>query len=415
MPGQLGAWWRRLPDSGQDLMLGVLVVVGWTAATLAVQLPPVGHGGTLALPLGQNQVAMWATAAVLALRRTVPPAALLVAVPLYVVVQSLPLYDLGRPGWGGGDVVAHATEFHLLPILVVAYLVAQSGAISPLVAGAVCLAGTGVLFSDLDGLTLVAGFGWSRVLFALFVVAGTTFLGALVREHRRLRAVESQQIVAEERTRIARELHDVVAHHVSAIVIRAQAAERLAPDRPEVAVEAVGWIADAGKEALTGMRHAVQVLRDADGDRTPDLALLGDRAVELAPQPTLADLRGIVERLAPVGLDVEIALPEPLPAVDPQIELAAVRIAQEGVTNTLRHADARRAVVRVAAEAGRLVVAVDDDGRSGTAPALSASGHGLRGMAERAAACGGRLDIARSDLGGWSVRATLPRHLNGRP
>jgi signal transduction histidine kinase len=71
-------------------------------------------------------------------------------------------------------------------------------------------------------------------------------------------------------------------------------------------------------------------------------------------------------------------------------------------------------VVRVAEEGGHLVVAVDDDGRSGTAPTLSASGHGLRGMAERAAACGGRLDIARSDLGGWSVRATLPYHRNGR-
>jgi len=405
-------------------MVGVLVVVGWTAATLAVQLPPVGEGGTLALPLGQNQVAMWATAAVLTFRRMVPSVALLLAVPLYVVVLSLPLYDLGPPGGPGGDVLAHATEFHLLPILAVAYLVAQSGAISPLVVGAVCLAGTGLLFGDLDGLTLVAGSGWSQVLFALFVVAGTTFLGALVREQRRLRGVESQQVVVEERTRIARELHDVVAHHVSAIVIRAQAAERLAPGRPEVAVEALGWIADAGKEALTGMRHAVQVLREADGDRAAalasngdralELAPNGDRAVELAPQPTLADLRGIVERLAPVGLDVEIALPDPLPDVDPQVEMAAVRIAQEGVTNALRHAEARRAVVRVAHEAGHLVVAVDDDGRSGKAPALSASGHGLRGMAERAAACGGRLDIARSDLGGWSVRATLPCRQNGR-
>jgi signal transduction histidine kinase len=357
---------------------------------------------------------MWATAAVLTLRRTVPPVSLLLAVPLYVVVLSLPLHDLGRPG-GGGGVVAHATEFHLLPILVVAYLVAQSGAVNPLVVGVVCLAGAGVLFVDLDGLTLARGFGWSRVLFALFVVAGTTFLGALVREQRRLRAVESQKVVVEERGRIARELHDVVAHHVSAIVIRAQAAERLAPGRPEVADEALRWIADAGKEALTGMRHAVQVLREADGDRPVELTPDGDRVMELAPQPTLADLRGIVERLAPVGLEVEIALPDPLPVVDPQVELAAVRIAQEGVTNTLRHAEARRAVVRVTEQAGHLVVAVDDDGSSGRAPGLGTSGHGLRGMAERAAACGGRLDVARSDLGGWSVRASLPCHRGGRP
>src|ERR687898_513331 len=169
MSGQLTAWWRRLPDLGQDLMVGVLVVAGWTAATLAVQLPPVGDGGTLALPEGQNQVAMWATAAVLSLRRMVPPVALLLAVPLYVVVLSLPLYDPGRPG-GGGGVLGHATEFHLVPILAVAYLVAQSGAISPLVAGAVCLAGTGLLFVGLDGPTLAPGFGGSRGLFALFVV-----------------------------------------------------------------------------------------------------------------------------------------------------------------------------------------------------------------------------------------------------
>jgi hypothetical protein len=183
-----------------------------------------------------------------------------------------------------------------------------------------------------------------------------------------------------------------------------------------VAADALGWIADAGKEALTGMRNAVQVLREPGGVRAAQLGEPGgDRAVELAPQPTLGDLRGIVERLAPVGLDVEIALPDPLPALDPQVELAAVRIAQEGVTNTLRHADARRAVVRVADQAGHLIVAVDDDGRSSTTPTPNASGHGLRGMAERAAACGGHLDITRSNLGGWSVQATLPYHQNGRP
>src|SRR5262245_2494537 len=158
MSGQLAAWWRRRPDLGQDLMMGVLVVVVWTAATLAVQLPPVGDGGTLALPAGQNQVAMWATAAVLTLRRTVPPVALLLAVPLYVMVLSLPLYDLGPPD-GGGGVLDHATEFHLLPILAVAYVVAQSGAISPLVVGAVCLDGRGLLFGELDRLTLATGCG----------------------------------------------------------------------------------------------------------------------------------------------------------------------------------------------------------------------------------------------------------------
>ena len=407
MRGQLEAWWRRLPDRGQDALVGVLVIAGWTAATLAVQLPPVGDGGTLAWPAGRNQIAMCATALVLALRRVVPPGLLLLAVPVYTVVLSWPLYDSGRPGRGIG-VLDHATEFHLIPILAIAFLVAQSGVIGPLVTGVVCLSGTGFVFLDFEHQMVARGFRWSQVLFALFVTAGATFLGTLMREQRRLRAVEAQQVVVEERNRIARELHDVVAHHVSAIVIRAQAAERLAPTRPDVAVEALRWIEDAGKEALTGMRHAVQVLRQADGRRTVTLAPGDRRPAERTPQPTLGDLRGIVERLAAVGLDVEVALPDPLPAVDPAVELAAVRIAQEAVTNTLRHAQARRAVVRVAHEGDHLVVAVDDDGQSGRAPAFAGSGHGLRGMAERAAACGGRLDLGRSVLGGWSVRATLP-------
>ena len=419
MPDQLAAWWHRLPVFGQDLVLGLLIAVAWVMGTAMMQVTSVGGSASLLFPNGQHEIAMWATGAAITFRRTAPPTALLLAVPVYAILLGPPLL----------------TEFHLLPILVVAYTVAQTGRNNPIVVAGVCLLSTAYLFDvvppfgsrgSLLGIPLngsgwydggLSRFDWSRVLFSLFVVVGTTFLGALVREQRRtttalaarneelerLRAVESQKVVVEERTRIARELHDVVAHHVSAIVIRAQAAERLAPSRPQVATEAVGWIADAGKEALQGMRHAVQVLRQADGGSS----------VELAPQPTLADLRSIVERLAPAGLQVEVNLPDPLPVVDPQVELAAVRIAQEAVTNALRHAEAGRAVVSVVAHPGHLVVAVDDDGRSGAVPTSivpdRSPGQGLRGMAERAAACGGRLDIVRSDLGGWSVRASLPR------
>lgn len=414
MPDQLAAWWRRLPVFGQDLVLGLLVAAAWASGTVMMQVSSVGGSARLLFPSGQHEIAMWATGAAVTFRRTAPPTALLLAVPVYAFVLGPPLL----------------TEFHLLPILVVAYTVAQSGRNNPVVVAGVCVLSTALLFDvvppfggrgSLVGIPLsgsgwydggTTSFDWSRVLFSLFVVVGTTFLGALVREQRRttaalaarnaelerLRAVESQKVVVEERTRIARELHDVVAHHVSAIVIRAQAAERLAPTQPDVATEAVGWIADAGKEALQGMRHAVQVLRQADADSS----------VELAPQPTLADLRSIVERLAPAGLDVVVELPDPLPVVDPQVELAAVRIAQEGVTNALRHAEAGRAVVSVTALQSHLVVAVDDDGRSGAVPTSRSPGHGLRGMAERAAACGGRLDIVQSDLGGWSVQARLP-------
>jgi len=407
------AFWHRLPALVQDLACGVVVVAGWIAGTSAVERGLWGSDGLPNWVSSAHAVAMWATALAVALRRTAPPWLLLVGVGVYAVVLPGPLL----------------TEFHLLPVLVVAYTVAQSGTINPILVGAVCMGVTAFLFEVLPGddrgirsfrpavrgapdvpanpYRAGSGFDWSRILFSLFVVAGTTFLGALVHAQRRsaaaLRSAESQQVVMEERTRIARELHDVVAHHVSAIVIRAQAAERLAPKQPEVASDAVSWIADAGKEALNGMRHAVHALRrpEADGE------------VELAPQPTLGDLRGIVERLAPAGLDVDVRLPETLPTLDPQVHLAAVRIAQEALTNALRHTQARRAVVDVWAERSELQVTVDDDGGDAYRPPprdlASVEGHGLRGMVERAAACGGSLAIGRSALGGWSVQARLPQ------
>jgi signal transduction histidine kinase len=352
----------------------------------------------------------------------VPPGGLLLAVAAYPLVYQWPLL----------------TEFHLLPVLIVAYTAAKSGRVHPVVVGLVCTAIAGSLLAVMPSRAGQAGIwqiwwllngqgsapprsmlggylDWSRITFALFVVVGTTFLGALVlaqnrtaaalaarnAELERLRRVEARQVVVEERSRIARELHDVVAHHMSAIVIRAQAAERLGPKQPEVATEAAGWIAQAGREALAAMRHTVQVLRTGDGDRE----------IELAPQPTLGDIRAIAERLAPTGLVVDVRLPRPLPVVGPQVDLAAVRIAQEALTNALRHAEASRAVVTVRDESDGLLVVVDDDGRTGAAPPHDPTGHGLRGMAERAASCGGDLAIVPSPLGGWRVMAHLPHPL----
>jgi signal transduction histidine kinase len=420
MAEQLVTWWRRRPLVIQDVVLAAALVLAWLLVTSFLQkglwIPRIGEA---------HVVAMWCTGAAVALRRIVHPAILLLAVLAYPLVYTWPLL----------------TEFHLLPVLIVAYAAAKSGRVHPIVVGLVCMVAAASLLTVLPSRSGDAGISqiwwlitgsdtrapgtppyryldWSRVTFALFVVAGTTFLGALVlaqnrtaaalatrnAELERLRSVEARQVVMEERSRIARELHDVVAHHMSAIVIRAQAAARLGPRQPVVATEAAGWIAEAGKEALAAMRHTVQVLRTGDGDRE----------VELAPQPTLDDIHTIAERLAPTGLAVEVRLPRPLPTLDPPVDLAAVRIAQEALTNALRHAEASRAVITVHDEDRGLLVVVDDDGRTGAAPPAEPTGHGLRGMTERAASCGGDLAIIPSPLGGWRVMAHLP-HRRPRP
>jgi signal transduction histidine kinase len=255
------------------------------------------------------------------------------------------------------------TEFHLLPVLIAAYGATNGRRLQA--AGALLLAGLAVLTLTVNRAPVIGPDLLSRVLFNEFVTAGVVLLGVLVHEQRRtavmlaarnaelerLRGVEAARVVAEERTRIARELHDVVAHHLTAVIVRAQAADRVAATRPAEATAAVGWIATTAKEALTAMRQTVRVLRT--------------EAV-LAPGPTLANLPDIAARVRDAGLDVDLRLPTSLPVLDPQVELAAVRIAQEALTNTLRHAGAHRAVVSLRVGEGGVVLDVDDDGRVDT-------------------------------------------------
>jgi len=246
----------------------------------------------------------------------------------------------------------------------------------------------------------------------------------LTRNHEleRLRSVETDQVVSAERTRIARELHDVVAHHISAVVIRAQAADRVADNRPEETREAVRWIAANGQQTLAAMRQVVRVLRSAETGGT------------LAPQTTLAELPEIAERMAAVGLPVELRLPAVAPVLPAAVELATVRIIQEALTNVLVHAKATRALVELSLADDELLLAVHDDGSADSPPTkplrilavaaaaaatarpsepvlpVSASvlgGNGLIGMRERATSCGGTLSIGVSPLGGWLVSATL--------
>jgi signal transduction histidine kinase len=173
---------------------------------------------------------------------------------------------------------------------------------------------------------------------------------------------------------------------------------------PAAALEALPWITDSSREALTAMRQTVRVLRSGPGG---GLAPVETRT----PEPELDDLPDIVERVRAAGLAVDLTVGELGRRPLPHVQLAAVRIVQESLTNVLAHAHATRAVVQVAEGPAGLSVVVEDDG-CGFPPGPGghglAAGHGLLGMRERAASCGGDLQLGRSPLGGGRVSARLP-------
>lgn len=208
----------------------------------------------------------------------------------------------------------------------------------------------------------------------------------------------------DERTRIAREMHDIVAHSLSVIVVQADgaayAAQHGADFRREQAHAALTIIGTTAREALAETRHLVGVLRTTDDEgEVPRLAY--------APTEGLADLPDLVERVAASGIDASVELGPDLHEVPREVGLAAYRIVQESLTNVIKHAGpCARAGVRVNAD-DRLHVEVRDDGRGAAAPD-DGHGHGLIGMRERAASVGGSVEAGPSPGGGYLVTATLP-------
>ncbi|WP_336208772.1 sensor histidine kinase [Nonomuraea sp. LPB2021202275-12-8] len=211
----------------------------------------------------------------------------------------------------------------------------------------------------------------------------------------RARAADTRAARAEERSRIARELHDVVAHHVSVMTVQAAAARKVLASDPELAREALSAIESTGRTAMAEMRDIVGVLR-------------ADARAELGPQPGMRDLPALVEQMREAGLVTSLSAegtPRPIPA---GVDLAAYRLVQEGLTNTLRHAGAgAQAVVTVRHGPCELEVRVEDDGLGVAAPAQR-PGHGLVGIRERVALYGGILTIGPKAGGGFEVRARFP-------
>ncbi len=215
------------------------------------------------------------------------------------------------------------------------------------------------------------------------------------------REANARQAVLDERTRIAREMHDVVAHGMSVMVVQAGAARRVLVADPDRAVEAMATIEATGREALAEMRRLLGVLRDSVDERA-----------ELVPQPTLADLDSLIATCREAGLSVTLDIQGERPDLGPGRDLAVYRVVQEALTNVIRHAGPARCEVTLRFEPDHLVVDVIDDGL-GAASAIAGGspaggGHGLVGMRERVELYRGRLTVGPRPGGGFGVHAALP-------
>jgi signal transduction histidine kinase len=251
----------------------------------------------------------------------------------------------------------------------------------------------------------VAVYAQPFIYFDLAVLA--TGLGVAVRDRRirlaeaearaenaeRSRDEESRRRVAEERVRIARDLHDVVAHHITLVNAQAGVAHHLMRSEPEAAYEVLAHLKDASRAALDELRATVGYLRQS-----------GEEA--RAPIPGVGEVDGLAESFRSGGMSVDVVRLGPVRRAASSVEVAAYRIVSEALTNAHKHAVAARVCVTLEYRTDKLLITIVDDGRTG--PSGKSGGHGLIGMRERAAAVGGTVRAGARPEGGFRVRAELP-------
>jgi signal transduction histidine kinase len=296
----------------------------------------------------------------------------------------------------------------LLTVLVSIYTAAsRDRRVRALALGAIAAVGIGgarMLFTD-ETLGAVAGkaFGWiGAALFLGWAVANRRAFVAEIRDRaeraERTREQEARRRVDAERLRIARELHDVLAHGISTINVQAGVAAHLNERQPELAGEALETIKRLSKEALGELREILHVLRAVDG---PD---------QRQPVAGLAQLDALIARVTEAGLELDVHVEGQAPAVPVAVDLAAYRIVQEALTNIIRHAGSATASLVLRYSEQELVIDVldDGDGRPSHNGSADGSGYGLIGMRERAESLGGTFQVGPQPGGGFHVRAALP-------
>ncbi len=308
-------------------------------------------------------------------------------------------------------VAAAATLFHLhsgwpfLPADAAALVALYSAAAYARRLASVAVLLVALASLDVRSATPFKFFGWTGGI-ALFVllVLGAWFAGAYVGQlNQRARTLERERdeqaslAARAERQRITRELHDVVAHGLSVIVVQAQGASAALRSRPEEASQALDAIVSTGRQSLAEMRRLLGISRPEEGE-----------GATLAPQPGTALLPELIEDVRGAGFPVELTVEGPPRDLPPTVDLSAFRIVQEGLTNTMKHAGPGATTrVRVRYLPGGVELAIDDTGQGPPGDA-DGRGSGLRGMRERAGLLGGRLDAGPRAGGGFEVHAWLP-------
>ncbi|MFE9771371.1 sensor histidine kinase [Streptomyces sp. NPDC005931] len=392
-------WLRRLPH-------GIVCLAAFGA--FIGDLPQLRDHGRLPFELAFLVAFAQSGAMVLALRRPIPAwwlsmAAMLVgamAVRERMVVDD---YKFTWP-WTSSGVVGHLFVLLLLALRVRTRVSVAALALTALVTYVV-QGLVGAPDYQPTGQVLVT-------LAAVVVVLGTALRG---RREARAELVEQTTLTAEERarrtlleerSRIARELHDVVAHHMSVISIQAQVAPHLVPHPSEELKENLAGIRQNAVEALTELRRVLDVLRsEHPGGQEADA---GPGTARHAPQPTLDRLEALVENTRAAGLSVTTEITGERRPLPPGVELSAYRIVQEALSNVLRHAPGATARVALAYDPDGLRIEVVNTGPTREAPPSSGAGHGLLGMRERAAMLGGRLTAHPWSDRGFKVSAHLP-------
>lgn len=286
-------------------------------------------------------------------------------------------------------VVADGAPVASVCFLVVPYAVSRWGS------GRAIVVGTAIILSTIALSVAVAEVTAADAVGSIAVIAATMALGAANRYRARALARELEQVRLRERARLARDLHDTVAHHVTAMAIRAQAGRAASAHHPDAATDALKVIEDEAARALAELRAMVGTLREDD-------------TAELRPVPTAADLPALARRRHD-GPAVDLRVTGDVAAVPDAVGTAIYRMAQEAITNAQRHArDATRVDVRVTADDSSVRLSVSDDGAPGAG--RRRTGFGIAGMVERAALLGGTCEAGPSpEGGGWTVTAVLPR------